>query len=36
VPHYKGTIGTAANFVRHVAELAKKESRSRTANFAAD
>jgi predicted nucleotide-binding protein (sugar kinase/HSP70/actin superfamily) len=36
VPHYKGTIGTAAGFVRHVAELMKKDSRSRAANFAAD
>ncbi len=26
VPHYKGTIGTAANFVRHVAELKAAEA----------
>jgi predicted nucleotide-binding protein (sugar kinase/HSP70/actin superfamily) len=37
VPHHKGTIGTAANFVRHVHELMKKESRSKSAtNYAAD
>ncbi|HEY6333535.1 MAG TPA: activator of (R)-2-hydroxyglutaryl-CoA dehydratase [Blastocatellia bacterium] len=36
VPHFKGTIGTAASFVRHVSELMKKDSRSRAANFAAD
>jgi predicted nucleotide-binding protein (sugar kinase/HSP70/actin superfamily) len=31
VPHQKGVIGTAANFVKHVAELMKTESRSRVA-----
>ena len=25
VPHYKGVVGTAANFVRHVAELMKQD-----------
>ena len=31
VPHHKGVIGTAANFVKHVAELMKSESRPRAA-----
>jgi hypothetical protein len=35
-PHYKGVIGTAANFVKHVSELMKAESRARTAYAAAD
>jgi ElaB/YqjD/DUF883 family membrane-anchored ribosome-binding protein len=35
VPHQKGVIGTAANFVKHVAELMKTESRSRVATGAA-
>ena len=26
VPHYKGTVGAAANFARHIAERAKKEN----------
>jgi hypothetical protein len=26
VPHYKGSVGTAANFARHIAERAKAES----------
>ncbi|HET9917699.1 MAG TPA: hypothetical protein VFQ89_11370, partial [Candidatus Binatia bacterium] len=26
VPHFKGTVGTAANFARHIAERAKAES----------
>ena len=30
-PHYKGIIGTAANFVKHVSELMKQESRTRVA-----
>ncbi|HXG93254.1 MAG TPA: activator of (R)-2-hydroxyglutaryl-CoA dehydratase [Blastocatellia bacterium] len=36
VPHTKGIIGAAANFVKHVSELMKKESRSRVSNYAAD
>ncbi len=35
-PHYKGIIGTAANFVKHVSELMKEESRKRVAYAAAD
>ena len=31
VPHYKGCIGTSANFVKHVSELMKEESHARTA-----
>lgn len=30
VPHYKGTIGTAANFLRHVAELKAAEASGAT------
>lgn len=30
-PHYKGVIGSAANFVKHVSELMKMESRARVA-----
>ncbi|HMG35759.1 MAG TPA: activator of (R)-2-hydroxyglutaryl-CoA dehydratase [Blastocatellia bacterium] len=36
VPHTKGVIGAAANFVKHVAELMKQDSRSRSSNYAAD
>jgi ElaB/YqjD/DUF883 family membrane-anchored ribosome-binding protein len=36
VPHHKGVIGAAANFVKHVAELMKSESRPRVAYAAAD
>jgi predicted nucleotide-binding protein (sugar kinase/HSP70/actin superfamily) len=36
VPHYKGVIGTAANFVKHVSELMKEERRGRVSNYAAD
>lgn len=37
VPHFKGVIGTAANFVKHVAALMKEESRGRVSNsYAAD
>jgi predicted nucleotide-binding protein (sugar kinase/HSP70/actin superfamily) len=36
VPHHKGVIGTAANFVKHVAELMKVERKSRAAVTAAD
>lgn len=35
VPHHKGVIGTAANFVKHVSELMKEESGTRS-NYAAD
>lgn len=31
VPHHKGVIGTAANFVKHVSELMKTERRTRVA-----
>ncbi|MFP5265228.1 MAG: activator of (R)-2-hydroxyglutaryl-CoA dehydratase [Blastocatellia bacterium] len=34
VPHYKGVIGSAANFVKHVSELMKKDGR--LSNYAAD
>jgi predicted nucleotide-binding protein (sugar kinase/HSP70/actin superfamily) len=30
-PHYKGVIGSAANFVKHVSELMKSERRARVA-----
>jgi predicted nucleotide-binding protein (sugar kinase/HSP70/actin superfamily) len=36
VPHYKGVIGTAAGFVKHVVELMKKDGRTRVSNYAAD
>jgi predicted nucleotide-binding protein (sugar kinase/HSP70/actin superfamily) len=36
VPHYKGVIGSAANFVKHVSELMKKDGRERLSNYAAD
>jgi hypothetical protein len=36
VPHHKGVIGSAANFVMHVAELMGAESRSRAAVTEAD
>lgn len=37
VPHYKGVIGTAACFVKHVSELIKEEGRGRVSNsYAAD
>lgn len=36
VPHHKGIIGSAANFVKHVAELMKAERRPRVAYAAAD
>ncbi|HWP42310.1 MAG TPA: activator of (R)-2-hydroxyglutaryl-CoA dehydratase, partial [Blastocatellia bacterium] len=37
VPHHKGVIGTAANFVKHVSQLMKSERRSRSAaGYAAD
>ena len=36
VPHHKGIIGTAANFVKHVSELMKAESKTRVAYAAAD
>jgi predicted nucleotide-binding protein (sugar kinase/HSP70/actin superfamily) len=36
VPHHKGVIGAAANFVKHVAELMRSESRPRAAYAAAD
>jgi len=36
VPHHKGVIGSAANFVKHVSELMKKASRERVSNYAAD
>jgi predicted nucleotide-binding protein (sugar kinase/HSP70/actin superfamily) len=36
VPHYKGVIGSAANFVKHVSELMKNEGRERVSNYAAD
>jgi predicted nucleotide-binding protein (sugar kinase/HSP70/actin superfamily) len=36
VPHYKGVIGATANFVKHVSELMKNESRERASNYAAD
>jgi predicted nucleotide-binding protein (sugar kinase/HSP70/actin superfamily) len=35
VPHYKGIIGTAAAFVKHVSEQMKAESRRRVATYAA-
>ncbi len=34
VPHYKGTIGAAANFVRHVAELKAAEASGRRSRVA--
>ncbi len=34
VPHHKGVIGSAANFVMHVAELMGAESRSRAVTAA--
>ncbi|HXG68584.1 MAG TPA: activator of (R)-2-hydroxyglutaryl-CoA dehydratase, partial [Blastocatellia bacterium] len=36
VPHHKGVIGAAANFVKHVSELMKQESRERVSTYAAD
>jgi predicted nucleotide-binding protein (sugar kinase/HSP70/actin superfamily) len=36
IPHYKGVIGTAASFVKHVSELMKKESQTRASSYAAD
>jgi hypothetical protein len=36
VPHHKGTIGSAANFVRHVADLMKKDRREKVSGVAAD
>jgi predicted nucleotide-binding protein (sugar kinase/HSP70/actin superfamily) len=36
VPHYKGTIGSAANFVRHVSELMKKKGREKVFGAVAD
>jgi predicted nucleotide-binding protein (sugar kinase/HSP70/actin superfamily) len=36
VPHHKGVIGSAANFVRHVAGLMQTERRERVAFAAAD
>ncbi len=36
VPHTKGVIGSAANFVKHVSELMKRESRERVSTYAAD
>jgi predicted nucleotide-binding protein (sugar kinase/HSP70/actin superfamily) len=36
VPHTKGLIGAAANFVKHVSELMKADNRARVANYAAD
>jgi hypothetical protein len=36
VPHHKGTIGSAANFVRHVSELMKKDSREKVFGAVAD
>ncbi|HYP27190.1 MAG TPA: activator of (R)-2-hydroxyglutaryl-CoA dehydratase [Blastocatellia bacterium] len=36
VPHHKGVIGSAANFVKHVSELMKKEGRAGASNYAAD
>ena len=34
VPHYKGTIGSAANFVKHVAELMKRDRREKVSGAA--
>jgi predicted nucleotide-binding protein (sugar kinase/HSP70/actin superfamily) len=36
VPHYKGVIGSAANFVKHVSELMKQERPERASSYAAD
>jgi predicted nucleotide-binding protein (sugar kinase/HSP70/actin superfamily) len=36
VPHYKGVIGSTANFIKHVSELMKKASSERASNYAAD
>jgi predicted nucleotide-binding protein (sugar kinase/HSP70/actin superfamily) len=36
VPHTKGLIGAAANFVKHVSELMKADNRARVASYAAD
>jgi hypothetical protein len=36
VPHHKGVIGAAANFVKHVAELMKTEQRTRVAYATGD
>jgi predicted nucleotide-binding protein (sugar kinase/HSP70/actin superfamily) len=36
VPHYKGVIGSAASFVKHVSELMKSEKPERLSNYAAD
>src|SRR5215471_2080773 len=36
VPHHKGIIGSAALFVRHVADLMKKEGREKVSGAAAD
>jgi hypothetical protein len=36
VPHHKGVIGTAANFVKHVAELMKTDRRTRVAYATGD
>jgi predicted nucleotide-binding protein (sugar kinase/HSP70/actin superfamily) len=36
VPHTKGVIGAAANFVKHVSELIKQERRQRVSSYAAD
>jgi predicted nucleotide-binding protein (sugar kinase/HSP70/actin superfamily) len=36
VPHYKGWIGSTANFIKHVSELMKKENPERVSNYAAD
>jgi hypothetical protein len=36
VPHTKGVIGSAANFVKHVSELIKKDRRERVSTYAAD
>jgi predicted nucleotide-binding protein (sugar kinase/HSP70/actin superfamily) len=36
VPHFKGVIGTAASFVKHVSELINADSRHRVSNYAAD
>jgi predicted nucleotide-binding protein (sugar kinase/HSP70/actin superfamily) len=36
VPHYKGVIGSAAGFVKHVAELMKADRGARASSYAAD
>jgi predicted nucleotide-binding protein (sugar kinase/HSP70/actin superfamily) len=36
VPHHKGVIGAAANFVKHVSDLVKQDRRERVSNCAAD